>query len=50
MVELEAVELVLQLFDLMIIRSHLGVVVARLLHDLVNDQLRVISDVKASDA
>ena len=50
MVELEAIELVLQLSDLMTIRSHLGVVVACLLHDLVDDQLRVASDVKLSDA
>ena len=48
-VELEAVELVLQLVDFSAICSHLGVVAARLLHDLVDDQLGVTLDIKASD-
>ena len=50
MVELEAIELVLKLSDLKTIRSHLGVVVALLLHDLVNDQLGVASDINSLDA
>ena len=49
-IEFEAVELVLQLLDFSVVRSHLGIVVARLLHDLVDDQLGVALDVEASDA
>ena len=49
-IEFEAVEFVLQPLDLLAVRSHLGVVAARLLHDLVDDQLGVTLDVKASDA
>jgi hypothetical protein len=37
-VKLEAVELVLQLMDLLAIHSHLGTEAARLFHDLVNDK------------
>ncbi|XP_066392332.1 uncharacterized protein [Miscanthus floridulus] len=37
------------LADFSAICSHLGVVVAQLLHDLVNDQLGVVLDVEASD-
>ena len=50
MIELETVELVPQLADFLTVRSHLGIVVARLLHDLVDDQLGVTLDVEASDA
>ena len=49
-VVLEAIKFVLQLTDFSVICSHLGVVVARLLHDLADDQLGVASDVEASDA
>ena len=49
-VEFEAIEFVLQPSDLLAVRIHLGVVVARLLQDLVDDQLGVASDVEASDA
>ena len=36
-IEFEAVKLVLQPSDFLAVRSHLGVVAARLLHDLVDD-------------
>ena len=49
MIELETIELVLQLVDFLAICSHLGVVAAQLLHDLVDDQLGVAPDVEASD-
>ena len=49
-IELEAVESVLQPSDFLAVRSHLGVVTARLLHNLVDDQLGVAPDVEASDA
>ena len=49
-IEFEAVELVFQSSDFLVVRSHLGVVAAGLLHDLVNDQLRVTPNVEASDA
>ena len=49
-IEFEAVELVLQPSDFSVVRSHLGVMAARLLHDLVHDQLEVTPDVEASDA
>ena len=48
-VELEAIELVVQLADFSIICSHLGIMIAQL-HDLVNDQLGVTLNVEASDA
>jgi hypothetical protein len=48
-VELEAVKLVLQLADFFAVHSHLGVVVALLLHNLVDDKLRVTPDVKPLD-
>ena len=50
MIEFEAVEFVLQTSDLLTVCLHLGIVAARLFHDLVDDQLRVAPDVKASDA
>jgi len=49
-VEFEAIESVLQPSDLLIVCLHLGVMAARLLHDLVDDQLGVTPDVEASDA
>ena len=49
-IEFEAVESVLQPSDPLAVRRHLAVVAARLLHDLVDDQLRVTPDVEASDA
>ena len=49
-IEFEAVESVLQPSDFLAVRRHLGVMVARLLHDLVDDQLGVTPDVKTSDA
>ena len=49
-IEFEAIEFVLQSSDLLAVRSHLGVMAARLLHDLVNDQMGVALDVEASDA
>ena len=49
-VEFEAVEFVLQPLDFLAVCSHLGVMTARLLHDLVDDQLGVTPDVEASDA
>ena len=48
-VELEAIKLVLQLANFLAICSHLGVMAARLLHDLVDDQLGVALDIEASD-
>ena len=49
-IEFEAIEFVLQPSDFLAVCSHLGVMAARLLHDLVDDQLRVTPDVEASDA
>ena len=49
-IELEAVESVLQPSDFLAVCLHLGVVAARLLHDLVDDQLGVTPDVETSDA
>ena len=50
MIEFEAVEFVLQPSDFLAVRSYLGIMIARLLHDLVDDQLGVAPDVEASDA
>ena len=50
MIEFEAVEFVLQPSDLLTVCLHLGIVAARLFHDLVDDQLRVAPDVEASEA
>jgi len=36
-VELEAIELVLQLVDFSVVCSHLGIMAALLLHDLIDD-------------
>ena len=49
-IEFEAVEFVLQLSNLLTVHNHLGIMAARLLHDLVDDQLRVAPDVEASNA
>jgi len=49
-IEFKAIESVLQPSDFLIVCLHLGVVAARLLHDLVDDQLGVASDVETSDA
>ena len=48
-IEFEAIEFVLQPSNFLAVRSHLGIVVACLLHDLVDDQLRVALDVEVSD-
>jgi len=48
-VKFEAVELFLQAPDCFAIRVHLGIVTARLFHDMVNDESRVASDVKPFD-
>ena len=48
--ELKAIEFVLQPSDFLAVRSHLGIVAARLLHDLVDDQLGVVPDVEVSNA
>ena len=50
MIEFEAIEFVLQPSNLLAVRNHLGIMAAGLLHDLVDDQLGVASDVEASDA
>ena len=49
-IEFEAIESVLQPSNFLAVCLHLGVVVARLLHDLVDDQLGVAPNVEASDA
>jgi hypothetical protein len=49
-VKFEAIELVLQPMDFLVIRGHLGVVVALVFHNLVDDELRVTSDIQTSDA
>jgi hypothetical protein len=48
-VELEPVELVLQAPNLISVGFHLRVAVVGVLHDLVNDELRVTTSVEASD-
>jgi hypothetical protein len=48
-VELEPVELVLQAPNLIAVGSHLRVAVVGVLHNLVNDELRVAVSVEASD-
>ena len=49
-VEFEAIKSVLQPSDFLVVCLHLSVVAARLLHDLVDNQLGVASDVNALDA
>ena len=48
-IEFEAVEFIIQPSDL-VVCSHLSVMVARLLHDLVDNHLGVALDVEALDA
>jgi len=45
-VKLEAVEFFLQASDRFAVRVHLGIMAARLFHDLVNDESRIASDLK----
>ena len=49
-IEFVAIEFVLQPSNFLVVHSHLGIVITRLLHDLVDDQLGVTPDVEASDA
>ena len=49
-VEFEAVESVLQPSNFLTVCLHLSVVAARLLHDLVDDQLGVASNIEMLDA
>jgi hypothetical protein len=49
MVELEPIELVLQAPNLIAVGFHLRVTVVGVLHDLVDDKLRVAMSVEASD-
>jgi hypothetical protein len=49
-IELDAVELVLEGAHGVTLSSHLLVVVARILHDLIDYKLRVSPDVEALDA
>jgi hypothetical protein len=48
-VELEPVELVFQTSNLVAIGLHLQVTAVGVLHDLVDDELRVTASVEASD-
>jgi hypothetical protein len=48
-VELEPIELVLQAPNLIAVSFHLRVVAMGVLHDLVDDELRVTASVEASD-
>jgi hypothetical protein len=48
-VELEAVKLVLKAPYLFIVGLHLGIMVAQALHDLVDYELRVTSNIEVSD-
>jgi hypothetical protein len=48
-IELEAVKLVLEAPHFLAIGFHLGVAAARALHDLIDDELGVASNVKVSD-
>jgi hypothetical protein len=48
-VELEPVELVLQAPNLIAVGFHLRVAAVGVLHDLVNDELRVTASVEVSD-
>jgi hypothetical protein len=49
-VELEAIKLILQLSDLQAVCSHLGLEVAQLFHDLVDDKPRVALNIESSNA
>jgi hypothetical protein len=46
MLELKVVKFLLQLPNLLLVCSHLGVMTVPLSHDLVDDELRVSTDVK----
>jgi hypothetical protein len=48
-VELEAVKLVFKASHLLIVGLHLGIMAAQALHDLVNYELRVTSNIEVSD-
>jgi hypothetical protein len=48
-VELEAVKLVLEAPHLLAVGFHLGITAARALHDLIDHELGVASNVKVSD-
>jgi hypothetical protein len=48
-VDLEPVELVLQVPNLVVVGFHLRVAAVGVLHDLVDDKLRVTASVEASD-
>jgi hypothetical protein len=48
-VELEAVKLVFKVSYLLTVGLHLGITAARALHDLVDHELRVLSNVEVSD-
>jgi hypothetical protein len=48
-VELEAVKLVFKALYLLTVGLHLGITAARALHDLVDHELRVASNIKVSD-
>jgi hypothetical protein len=48
-VELEAVKLVLKAPYLLTVSLHLGIMAARALHDLVDHELRVTSNIEVSD-
>ena len=50
MIELETIEFVLEAAYCVAVRLHLRVVTARLLHYLVDDELRVTARVEAFDA
>jgi hypothetical protein len=50
MIELDAVELVLEGSHDVVVGFHLVIVTTRVLHDLINHELRVSSDVEALDA
>jgi len=48
-VKFEAVELFLQASDRFAVRVHLGVMAARLFHDLVDDESSIASDIEPFD-
>jgi hypothetical protein len=48
-VELEAMKLVLKASYLLTVGLHLGITAARALHDLVDHELRVTSNIEVSD-
>jgi len=48
-VKFEAVELFLQASDRFAVRVQLGIVAARLFHDLVDDESRIASDLEPFD-